>query len=323
MSNPHTTTAHTEQPERSPRTYIVLSIAAAVITIGLKFTAYLLTDSVGLFSDAAEFVINLVAAVVAFWMLTVAARPPDEEHAYGHTKAEYFSSGLESTLIIIAAALIAWAAIGRLLHPEPIENVGIGLAVSLFATAINGAVALILLRQGKRLRSITLTADGQHLMADVYTSAGVVLGVLLVAFTGWLSLDPIIALIVAANITWTGIRLLDASAHGLLDTALPRTDLNVIEEVMGKYRQEGIGFHALRTRMSGQRRFMSMHVLVPGTWSVQRGHALCEQLEHDIIMRLPYSTVFTHLEPIEDPVSMEDQELDRKQKAENAPVSVP
>jgi cation diffusion facilitator family transporter len=186
--------------------------------------------------------------------------------------------------------------------------------VSLAATAVNGVVALVLLREGKRIRSITLTADANHLLADVWTSVGVVVGVVLVAITGWLVLDPLIALVVAANITWTAFRLMNDSAHGLLDTALPRADLDVIEEVLARYRAEGTVFHALRTRTSGQRRFISMHVLVPGEWSVRRGHALCEQLERDIIERLPQSTVFTHLEPVEDPVSMIDQELDRQQE---------
>lgn len=323
MADGHHNKEYAGQPERSPRTYILLSIAAAVVTIVLKFGAFLLTGSVGLFSDAAESVINLVAALVAFWMLTVAARPPDEEHAYGHTKAEYFSSGLESTLILIAAAGIAWAAIERLMHLVPLENLGVGLAVSLLATGINGGVAFILLRAGKRLRSITLTADAHHLLTDVVTSVGVVVGIVLVGITGWFALDPLIALLVAANITWTGFHLLDASAHGLLDTALPRADLEVINQVLDKYREQGIDFHALRTRMSGQRRFMSMHVLVPGKWTVRHGHALCEEIERDIIGQLPYSTVFTHLEPVEDPVSMEDQELDRKRRSEHDTLPVP
>lgn len=316
MSHTHNNQPTPQEQARSPRTYILLSIAAAVITIVLKFGAFLLTGSVGLFSDAAESVINLVAALVAFWMLTVAARPPDEEHAYGHTKAEYFSSGLESTLILIAAAAIIWAAIDRLLNLAPLENIGIGLVVSAVATAVNGAVALILIRAGKLHRSITLTADGHHLMTDVLTSIGVIVGVLLVGITGWLVLDPLIAILVALNITWTGFRLLNDSAHGLLDTSLPRSDLNVIKSVLQSYRDDGIDFHALRTRISGQRRFVSMHVLVPGNWSVQQGHALCEKIERDVIAHLPTSTVFTHLEPLEDPVSMEDQELDRKQSAQ-------
>ncbi|MEO8285368.1 MAG: cation diffusion facilitator family transporter [Chloroflexota bacterium] len=312
MAHTHAQTAPAvDQSAQTARRYILLSLGAAVLTIALKAGAYLLTGSVGMLSDAAESVINLVAAGVAFWMLTVAARPPDEEHAYGHSKAEYFSSGVESSLILVAAAGIAWAAWGRLWNPQPLENVGVGLAVSLVATAINGAVAFVLLRAGGRLRSITLTADGRHLMTDVWTSAGVVLGVVLVAATGWLVLDPIIALLVAANITWTGFRLLDASAHGLLDTALPQADLDVINSVQEKYRTRGIEFHALRTRQAGQRRFTSMHVLVPGNWTVHEGHALCEEIEKDIIALLPKTTVFTHLESLDDPDSWKDQGLDR------------
>jgi cation diffusion facilitator family transporter len=296
---------------RSARSYILLSLAAAVITIALKMGAWLLTGSVGLLSDAAESVINLVAAGAAFLLLTVAARPPDEEHAYGHTKAEYFSSGVESTLILVAAAGIAWAAWGRLFAPQPLENVGVGLIVSTIASAVNGGVALVLLRAGKRLHSITLRADGKHLLTDVWTSAGVIVGVILVSLTGWLVLDPIIALLVAANIVWTGIRLLNDSAHGLLDTAIPADDMRGVSDVLAVYNERGIDFHAIRTREAGQRRFISLHVLVPGTWTVHDGHELCEQVERDIRARLPRSTVFTHLESLDDPRSWEDQELDR------------
>jgi cation diffusion facilitator family transporter len=302
--------------ERSARPYAVLAIAAAALTIGLKFIAYLLTGSVGMLSDAAESVVNLLAAIVAFWILTVAARPPDEEHTYGHSKAEYFSSGLESSLILVAAGGIVWAAVGRLIHPQPLENVGIGLGVSLLATAINGSVAFVLLRAGRRLRSITLTADAQHLLTDVWTSIGVVVGVLLVQLTGWLALDPLIALAVSLNIVWTGLRLLSDTAHGLLDTALPAADQQVISAVLERYASQGVDFHALRTRSAGQRRFVSMHVLVPGEWTVQHGHSLCEQIEHAIIEALPKTTVFTHLEPLEDPASWADQGLDRVRNSE-------
>jgi cation diffusion facilitator family transporter len=303
---------------RSARDFTVLSIIAAIATIGLKLLAYALTGSIGLLSDAAESLTNLLAALVAFWMLTIAERPPDEEHAYGHTKAEYFSSGLESALILIAAGGIAWAAIDRLMHPRQLENVGLGVLASMAATAINGGVALVLLSTGKRLSSITLIAGAHHLLTDVWTSLGVVAAVLLVQLTGWWVLDPLIALAVAANIAWIGIRLMSASAHGLLDTALPPADRETITRVLEPYKALGIRFHALRTRMAGQRRFISMHVLVPGSWSVMRGHNLCEQIERDLISALPKTTVFTHLEPIEDPLSWADQGLDR-QMAEQAP----
>jgi cation diffusion facilitator family transporter len=296
----------------SARRYAVLSIAAAVTTIGLKLGAYFLTGSVGLFSDAAESVVNLVAAVAALWALTLAVRPPDEEHAFGHNKAEYFSSGLESALIIIAAAWIGVTAWDRLMDPQPLQNVGLGLSITLLAAALNGVVALVILRAGRRLRSITLRADAQHLLTDVWTSIGVVLGVLMVQLTGWLVLDPLIGLLVAANIVRTGFRLLRDTAEGLLDRALPPEDQEVISRVLSRYERQGIRFHAVRTRAAGQRRFVSMHVLVPGQWTVQQGHDLSEKIEREVALALPQSTFFIHIEPSEDPVSFEDQSLDRE-----------
>ena len=301
---------------RSPSFYAGLSIIAAVVTIALKVGAYLLTGSVGLFSDAAESSVNLVAAVGAFLALGTAARPPDEEHAYGHTKAEYFSSALESVLIIVAAVWIAVTAIGRLLEPQPLENLGVGLAIGLVAATINGAVGVVLLRGGRRLRSAALRADGQHLLTDVWTSVGVVVGVFLVWLTGWLVLDPLIALLVAGNIVRIGVRLLNDTAHGLLDTALPPEEQEVITDIQSRYREEGIEFHALRTRNAGRRRFVSMHVLVPGKWSVKRGHDVSERIEKDITQALPMTAVFVHIEPLEDPVSWQDQELDRSPEDE-------
>src|SRR5918995_5498459 len=297
----------------SARRYAVLSIAAAVITIGLKLGAYYLTGSVGLFSDAAESVVNLVAALAALWALTFAVRPPDEEHAFGHSKAEYFSSGLESALIIIAAAWIGVTAWERLLDPQPLQNLGLGLSITLVAAAVNGGVALVLLRAGRRLRSITLRADAQHLLTDVWTSLGVVLGVLMVQLTGWLVLDPLIGLVVAANIVWTGFRLLRDTAEGLLDRALPPEEQELISAVLSRYETRGIRFHALRTRVAGQRRFVSMHVLVPGRWTVKRGHDLSEKLEGELADTLQGNTTFfIHIEPSEDPASFEDQNLDRE-----------
>jgi cation diffusion facilitator family transporter len=290
----------------------VLSIVAAVLTIGLKLGAYLLTGSVGLFSDAAESVVNLVAAVAALWALLYASRPPDEEHAFGHDKAEYFSSGLESALILIAAIWIGITAWDRLMDPQPLHNVGIGLSITLIAAAINGGVALVILRAGRSLRSITLQADAQHLLTDVWTSLGVVLGIATVQLTGWLVLDPLIGLLVTANILWTGVRLLRDTAQGLLDRALPPEDREVISRVLSRYEEKGIKFHALRTRASGARRFISMHVLVPGEWTVQQGHDLSEQIEKDLAEALPQSTFFIHIEPSEDPASFADQTLDRR-----------
>lgn len=296
---------------RSARSYAVLSIGTAVVTIALKFGPYRLTNSVGLLSDAIESLVNLVAAVVAFWALTVAAKPPDAEHAFGHSKAEYFSSALEGTLIIIAAASIAVAAWERLLHPQLLEQIGLGLVISTIATVLNGIVGFILLRAGRRLRSITLRADAHHLFTDVWTSVGIVLGIGLVKLTGWLALDSIVALIVSANIVWAGVRLLRETGSELLDAALPATDQDAIALVLSEHCTQGIQFHALRTRVAGSRRFVSLHVLVPGAWTVQRGHDLCEVIEIAISTALPGTHVTTHLEPLEDPTSWDDQELDR------------
>ena len=296
----------------SARRYAGLSIVAAVFTIGLKLGAYYLTGSVGLFSDAAESVVNLVAAVAVLWALTFAIRPPDEEHAFGHSKAEYFSSGLESALIIIAAVWIGITAWGRLMEPQPLQNVGLGLSITLGAAALNGVVALVLLRAGRRLRSISLRADAQHLLTDVWTSVGVVLGIVMVQLTGWWVLDPLIGLVVAANIVWTGFRLLRDTAEGLLDRVLPQEDQEVIASVLSRYERQGIRFHAVCTRAAGQRRFVSMHVLVPGLWTVKQGHDLSEKIEGELAGALPQSTFFIHIEPSEDPASFEDQSLDRK-----------
>jgi cation diffusion facilitator family transporter len=307
MNTPHPTGG---QPNLTR--FAWLSIAAALLTIGLKAGAYLLTGSVGLLSDALESVVNLVAAVAALIALTIAARGPDEEHAYGHTKAEYFSSGLEGALIFVAAFGIIFSAIPRLIDPQPLEQVGAGLAVSVVASVVNGVVAWKLSQAGRHYRSITLDADARHLMTDVWTSVGVVLGVALVSVTGWNRLDPILALAVAVNIIWSGWGLIDRSIHGLLDTALPQEDLDVVEGVLDRYRHEfGIETHAFRSRQAGRRRFVSMHVLVPGEWTVSHGHQLAEHLELDIRRELPDTSVFIHLEPIGDPTSMEDATLDR------------
>ena len=289
-----------------------LSIAAAVVTIGLKAGAYLVTGSIGLLSDALESVVNLVAAIVALVVLTVVARPPDEDHAYGHDKAEYFSSGVEGALILVAAASIAYAATGRLYDPRSIEHAGLGLVISVGASAINFVVARVLMKAGHHYHSITLEADAHHLMTDVRTAVGVVIGVALVAIPDWEILDPIIALIVAANIVWTGVRILRQSALGLLDTALPAVESQQVIAVLARYvASEGVQYHALRTRQAAARRFVSVHILVPGSWTVQHGHKLLDRIEQDVCIALPNTTIFTHLEPIEDPASFADQDLDR------------
>ena len=291
--------------------YAWLSIAAALVTIGLKSAAYLITGSVGLLSDALESLVNLAAAIMALAMLTIAARPPDEEHAYGHAKAEYFSSGFEGALILVAAVTIILSAIPRLINPQPIEQVGLGLAVSVVASLINFGVARVLKRAGRRYNSITLEADSAHLMTDVWTSVGVLAGVGLVALTGWVRLDPLVALAVAVNIIWSGVHLVRRSALGLMDTALPEDQRNAVLSIQKRYTAQGVQFHALRTREAGARAFVSMHVLVPGDWTVQRGHTLLECVEADVRQALPNATVFTHLEPLDDPVSWDDTQLSR------------
>jgi cation diffusion facilitator family transporter len=296
-----------------------LSIGAALLTMGVKFIGYFLTGSVGLFSDATESIVNLVAALVGLWALTLASRPADEEHAYGHTKSEYFSSGVEGALILVAAVIIVIEALPRLQHPQPLEQVGPGLAFVVVGAVINGVLGWFMSRAGKRLRSITLEADARHLFADVFTTAGVLVGIVLVALTGWLILDPIIALLVALNIVWTGIRLLRETGLGLLDTALPLEDMRLIEHVLDTYRAQGFAFHALRTRQAGSRRFISFHVLVPGNWTVLKGHTTCETIELALHDAFPETTVFTHLEPLEDPASFIDQALDRTADTHSTP----
>jgi cation diffusion facilitator family transporter len=291
----------------SPRPYMLLSVAAAVATILLKTLAWRLTGSVGLLSDAMESGVNLVAAIGAFWALTLAAKPADRKHHYGHFKAEYFSSGLESVLIVVAAVAIIVAAVERLQQPQPLEQLGIGLAISLLATVLNGLVAWVLLRAAKRFHSITLRADAHHLLTDVWTSLGIVVGIGLVNATGLMILDPLIAIAVALNIVVTGWKLFHETASGLLDRSLPDDEQQRLEALLAEFESEEIRFHALRTRVAGSRRFVTFHVLVPGHWSVQRGHELCEQLEHRVATTLTRTDVVTHLEPIEDPRAWDDQ----------------
>lgn len=282
-----------------------LSIAAAVATIGLKFGAYLLTGSVGLLSDAAESVVNLVAAVVALIALSIAARPADDKHHFGHSKAEYFSAVVEGVMIFIAAAFIIVEAVRRYLDPMPLDNVGIGLGISVLASVVNGGVALVLMRAGRQHRSITLTADGKHLLTDVWTSVGVVIGVLLVAWTGILRLDPIIAFLVGLNIIWTGWHLISASVSGLMDSALDPETQQVVDETLAEFTADEVRFHAVRTREAGHRRFVTLHVLVPGSWTVARGHDLAHRVEQRLTERIEHVDVATHLEPIEDPRAYE------------------
>ena len=299
------------QATRRLTRFVFLSIAAAVATIALKAAAWLLTGSVGFLSDAAESIVNVVGALVALIAIRVSVRPPDDDHAYGHEKAEYLSAGAEGALILAAAVGIAWVAVARLLDPQPLSDVGVGVAISAVAAGLNLIVATLLIRVGHEQRSITLEADGRHLMTDVWTSIGVIVGVIAVLLTGWERLDPIIALLVALNIVRTGIQLLGRSAGGLMDHALGPAEQAEIQAVLDAHREDGVEFHALRTRQAGRRAFVSLHLLVPGAWTVQQGHDLAERVERDLRERLPYATVFTHVEPREDAASFDDVSLDR------------
>jgi cation diffusion facilitator family transporter len=291
--------------------YAWLSIGASLATITLKSIAYILTSSVGLLSDAIESLVNLAGAIMALGMLTIAALPPDESHTYGHGKAEYFASTLEGILILGASGGIIITAIPRLLHPRPLEGLGVGLAVSAAASVINYIVSRVLLQVGIKQNSITLEADARHLMTDVWTSIGVLAGIAVVAFTGWYILDPIVALLVALNIIWTGVQLVRRSVEGLMDASLSAPEQEVIETVMVKYRKKGVEFHALRTRQAAARRFISVHMLVPGAWTVHDAHHIAENFERDIRKALGIANVVTHLEPMEDEISMHDVPLDR------------
>lgn len=295
----------------SLKRYAWLSIAAAIATILLKGLAWQLTGSVGLLSDAIESFVNLAGALMALWMLTLAALPANDNHAHGYSKAEYFSSAFEGFLILLAAISIGYTAIERLINPQPLEAVWVGLLVSVVASVINFFTARTLMGVGRKHNSITLEADAHHLMTDVWTSVGVIAGVGLVWLSGWLWLDATIALLVAANIVWTGWQLITRSAAGLMDASLPVEKIEQIETLLAGYRDYELDFHALRTRQAGSRVFVTLHVLVPGEWSVKRGHDWAERIEEDIRKVLPHAHVTTHLEPKEDPVSMVDQDLDR------------
>ncbi|HET6579049.1 MAG TPA: cation diffusion facilitator family transporter [Gemmatimonadales bacterium] len=311
----------TEQ-RRSLRRYAVISILAALATIGLKGWAYAVTGSVGLLSDAFESLVNLAAAVVALIALTAAARPEDEDHRYGHSKAEYFSSGFEGALIMLAAASILYASIRRLIEPRTIEQLTLGVGISVAASVVNLLVARVLFRAARRHQSITLEADAHHLMTDVWTSAGVIIGIWAASATGWQRLDPIVAIAVALNIVYAGVGILKRSLMGLLDTAIPDELQHKVTDILVRHTSGGVRFHALRTRQAGAWRFIDFHVLVPGNWSVKRGHDLLERLEEEVREAVPNSTVFTHLEPVEDPVSWEDTRLERK-PGDSAEIKAP
>jgi cation diffusion facilitator family transporter len=291
----------------SPVRYAYYSIAASVLTLGLKFGAWSLTGSVGLLSDATESLVNLAAGMLALWALLVAVQPADDAHAYGHGKAEYFSSGAEGVLIIVAAGGIVWAAVGRFLDPQPLDRLGLGLVMALVASAVNWVTAQGMLRAAQRYDSITLEADARHLMTDVWTSVGLVAGlaVLLVAPPSWAVLDPIVAVVMAANIVCTGVGLVRRSMGGLMDKALPEAEMRAIHEAIRAVAGQDALYHGLRTRKSGPRRFVDFHLLLPGSTSVARSHALCDAVELSIVSRLPGTQVTIHVEPVEDPASFD------------------
>lgn len=293
---------------RSPTFYAWLSVLTSIVTIGLKFAAYALTGSVGLLSDAVEALVNIVAALVALGVLTYSAAKPDREHNFGHEKAQYFSSGIEGALIFVASGGIVWSAIPRLVEPREIEQIGAGLALSVLAALANAGCAWIMLRAARDHRSITLEADARHLLTDVWTTAGVFVGVLLVKWTGWLRLDALVALAVALQILWTGWHLMSRSFQGLMDRAIPDDDRAQVIEVLETLRHQGGDYHALRTRVAGAKSFVDVHILLPGRMTIQQGHDLVESLENDIRVRLPHVEVLTHLEPLEDPKSWDDPE---------------
>lgn len=269
--------------------------------------AWWATGSVGLLSDALESTVNIVAAVVALFALRTAMKPADAMHHFGRGKAEYFSASIEGFMILLAALIIVYTAIERIITPRDLEQIGWGLTISTVAAVINGGAALILLRAGKLHRSPVLVADGKHLMTDVWTSVGVIVGVGLVVVTGWNRLDGIVALAVGLNIIVTGINLLRTSTAGLMDKALSDEDHLKIVKVLTKYESDEVKFHELQTREAGRQRFVSMHVLVPGAWTIQKGHDLSENLEADIIAELPDTIITTHVEPLEDDRSWADQ----------------
>lgn len=288
-----------------------LSVGAALITIALKTMAWWLTDSVGLLSDALESLVNLATALLTLSMLALAARPPTEEHAHGYSKAEYFSGGFEGLMIMLAAVMIAYAAVERLLSPRPIDQVGLGLVISVIASLVNFGAARILLRAAHKHRSVALEADARHLMTDVWTSAGVVVGVGAVALTGWWRIDPLIALAVALNIVWIGVQLLKRAADGLLDRSMDPLERQQIQRILDSYRARGVRYHALRTREAAGRSFVTVHLLVPGQWTVKRAHDLADEIEAKTCAMLPHTSISTHIEPVDDPVSYRDIELDR------------
>jgi cation diffusion facilitator family transporter len=292
-----------------PKYPVVLSIGAALLTFALKIVAYQLTDSVSLLSDALESLVNLAAALIALASLYYAAMPVDDSHTYGHEKIEYFSCGIEGGLILLAAGAIAWYAIDRLITPRPLGDLGTGAVIAGVSALVNLAAAWVLLGAAKASESIVLEADGKHLLADVWTSAAVIVGLCLVWLTGLPIFDPLLALLVAANIAWTAFDLVRRSFNGLMDHALPREEQATVRAAITSHLEPGTTFHALRTRQAGAHRFADFHLLVPGNLSVQRAHDLTGKIEDAIRAALPGIEVTVHIEPIEEQSAWEDSAL--------------
>lgn len=306
MSHTSTSTAPAARPRVDLTKYAWLSIATAIATIALKTGAWAATGSVGLLSDAAESTVNLVAAVVALIALKVAARPATERFLYGRAKAEYFSAAVEGAMIFVAAAVILVVSAERFVNPAPLENVGWGLVVAIIASILNGVVAGILIRAGKKHRSITLRADGKHLLTDVWTSVGVVVGVGLVWLTGWDRLDAIVAFAVGVNIIVTGVGLVSESVAGLLDKTLDKEHNDTVARILREHSSETVTFHGLQTREAGQQMFMNVHMQVPDEWTVQHAHEFAHEVEDAIIAEYPSMEALVHIEPISDPASYDD-----------------
>jgi cation diffusion facilitator family transporter len=286
-----------------------LAITAACVTMLLKFGAYWVTGSVGLLSDAVESTANLVAALTVLFALWFAARPVDRTHNYGHEKIEFFASGIEGFMILLAAMAIIWTAINRLLNPQALESIGAGAAIAIVASVINFGVAYVLLRVARAHHSIVLEADGRHLLTDVLTSVGVVIGLALAHFSGIEQLDPIIAILIALNILWTGYQLLRVAVDGLMDRALSPETVIEIQQAIDSEIGPRTTYHALRTRRAGARAFVDFHLLVPGDVTVQEAHNLTNRIEHAVATVLPIAETTVHIEPIEEPTAWTDSPL--------------
>lgn len=296
--------------EQVPTHYAALTVVAAVVTLVMKFLAAWLTGSVGLLADALESIVNLVTSVVLLILLRIAKAPPDTDHPHGHDKAEYFANGVQGTLIIIAGFGIIMAAAKRFMLPQPLETGALGLGISVVAGIINLALARLLIRAGKVIKSVALEGEGAHLMSDFWTTVAVLGGVGLVYLSGWSWLDPTIAMFLSLFILWSGIKLLRGSVGGLMDQSLPQELQGKIEEVLDSYcSNRDIAYHALRSRASGARIFVSVHILVPGSWTVRQGHELTDEIEAKISNSLGKASVLTHLEPIEEPISFQDIDI--------------